>query len=89
MRASTPPLPFPLSQTIPAFNEICDRLTREILAELGTTYEMPQEALDWVKKMIEYNVKGGKLNRGLTVRAGRLIVCFKMAGYPGWLTPTN
>ena len=29
---------------------------------------MPQEALDWVKKMIDYNVKGGKLNRGLTVR---------------------
>jgi hypothetical protein len=52
-----------------AFNEICDRLTREILAELATTYEMPQEALDWVKKMIDYNVKGGKLNRGLTVRA--------------------
>lgn len=51
-----------------AFNEICDGLTREILAELASTYEMPEEALAWVKRMIEYNVKGGKLNRGLTVR---------------------
>lgn len=80
LRASTPPLPSPWSQTTPAFNEICDRLTREILAELGTTYEMPQEALDWVKKMIEYNVKGGKLNRGLTVRA---FVCV-VAPEDGW-----
>lgn len=50
-----------------AFNDICDRLTTEILTELETKYELPKEALEWVKKMIEYNVKGGKLNRGLTV----------------------
>ncbi len=38
---------------------------------------MPQEALDWVRKMIEYNVKGGKLNRGLTVGSPPvcLLVC--------------
>lgn len=58
--------------TPPAFNEICDGLTREILAELGSTYEMPAEALEWVKRMIDYNVKGGKLNRGLTVSAQRV-----------------
>ncbi|GAB5035050.1 farnesyl diphosphate synthase [Nannochloropsis oceanica] len=50
-----------------AFNEICDQLTEEILSELQGTYDMPKEAIEWVKKMIEYNVKGGKLNRGLTV----------------------
>ena len=58
-------LPFHALYT--AFNEICDRLTAEILAELGSKYEMTTEALDWIRKMIEYNVKGGKLNRGLTV----------------------
>ena len=60
-----------ITHTLPptsAFNEICDRLTSEILAELGSKYEMPTEAIDWIRKMIEYNVKGGKLNRGLTVR---------------------
>ena len=50
-----------------AFNEICDQLTAEILAELKSTYDMPAEAVEWVRRMIEYNVKGGKLNRGLTV----------------------
>lgn len=59
-----------------AFNEICDRLTSEILAELGSKYEMTTEALDWIRKMIEYNVKGGKLNRGLTVCIC-MLVCHK------------
>ncbi|EWM21458.1 farnesyl pyrophosphate synthase [Nannochloropsis gaditana] len=50
-----------------AFIEICDQLTVELLTELKSRYELPAEASEWVKKMIEYNVKGGKLNRGLTV----------------------
>lgn len=47
------------------------------MEELAGAYEMPQEALDWVRKMIEYNVKGGKLNRGLTVGSPPvcLLVC--------------
>jgi len=31
--------------------------------------EMPEEALAWCKEMMDYNVPGGKLNRGLTVVA--------------------
>lgn len=30
-------------------------------------YEMPAEALAWVDRMINYNVAGGKMNRGLAV----------------------
>lgn len=38
------------------------------MSELRSVHEMPEEALAWVTKMIDYNVKGGKLNRGLAVR---------------------
>lgn len=48
--------------------ELCELLSKEIVAELRSVHEMPEEALTWVTKMIDYNVKGGKLNRGLAVR---------------------
>jgi hypothetical protein len=50
-----------------AFLEIADRLAAEVLRDFSTTYEMPAEPIKWISDMIEYNVKGGKLNRGLTV----------------------
>ena len=31
--------------------------------------DLPQEALDWCQEMMDYNVPGGKLNRGTTVVA--------------------
>jgi len=43
---------------------------------MPTTYEMPKAAVDWVEKMVPYTVKGGKMNRGLTV----LDACIVLAG---------
>lgn len=30
---------------------------------------MPQESVNWVKKMLNYTVAGGKMNRGLSLMA--------------------
>ena len=35
--------------------------------ELESRYEAPAAAVDWVSRMMDYTVPGGKLNRGLTV----------------------
>ena len=43
------------------FKQIC----AELIADLPTTYEMPAEPTEWIKKMINYTVAGGKMNRGL------------------------
>lgn len=43
------------------------RLTEELIAELQPLFEMPQYAVDYLRQLCEYNVPGGKLNRGLTV----------------------
>ena len=45
---------------------ILHRLKKEIIADLPTIYEMPDEAIKWVDRMITYNVAGGKMNRGLS-----------------------
>lgn len=44
------------------FKDLVDELV-EILA----LYKMPQEAIDWFVKNLNYNTPGGKLNRGLSV----------------------
>lgn len=44
-------------------------LRDELLAHMSTKNEMPAEALAWCREMTDYNVPGGKLNRGLTVLA--------------------
>jgi farnesyl diphosphate synthase len=43
------------------------RLQKEIISDLPTVYEMPNEAVKWVDRMIGYTVAGGKMNRGLSV----------------------
>lgn len=43
-----------------------DQLVKE-LQEILTNYKMPQEAIDWFTKSLDYNTPGGKLNRGLSV----------------------
>ena len=50
-----------------AFLQVADILSEEILEEFKTKYEMLDEAIDWVSRMLKYNIKGGKLNRGRTV----------------------
>ena len=39
----------------------------EELKEILVQYNMPQEAIDWFTKNLNYNTPGGKLNRGLSV----------------------
>lgn len=55
------------ADTKEAFLQIADMLSEEILSEFKNRYEMIPEAIDWISKMLKYNIKGGKLNRGLTV----------------------
>lgn len=43
-----------------------DQLVKE-LTEILQGYKMPQEAIDWYTKSLQYNTPGGKLNRGLSV----------------------
>lgn len=50
------------------FNAIYPMLRGEILSHMEDN-EMPKEALEWCKTMMDYTVPGGKLNRGLTVVA--------------------
>ncbi|CAK7896388.1 farnesyl pyrophosphate synthase [[Candida] anglica] len=39
----------------------------EELREILVQYKMPQEAIDWYTRSLNYNTPGGKLNRGLSV----------------------
>lgn len=50
------------------FNVIYPMLRGEMLDHMKEN-EMPPTALEWCKTMMDYNVPGGKLNRGLTVVA--------------------
>jgi len=43
-------------------------LREEMLQHLKNN-DLPQEAIDWCEEMMDYNVPGGKLNRGTTVVA--------------------
>ena len=50
-----------------SFMKICDMLVEDMLQELPTRYDLPSRETQWLKEMLEYNVKGGKMNRGLMV----------------------
>ncbi|KAL0145784.1 farnesyl pyrophosphate synthase [Mucor lusitanicus] len=49
-----------------AFLKVFPTLADEVLLELRK-YNMPEDAYEWTKKMLYYNVPGGKLNRGISV----------------------
>ncbi|CAG8489523.1 8274_t:CDS:10 [Paraglomus occultum] len=49
-----------------AFNELFDKLQAEFIDEIRT-YQMPDDAIDWITRMINHTVPGGKMNRGLSV----------------------
>jgi farnesyl diphosphate synthase len=51
------------------FLEVFTRLTAELVADEKEDGQV-QIALDWISKMMEYNVPHGKLNRGLAVVDG-------------------
>ncbi|KAJ0407923.1 hypothetical protein P43SY_009210 [Pythium insidiosum] len=49
------------------FIALCGDLKRDMLELMAREHHMPQEAIDWVGEMIDYNCLGGKLNRGISV----------------------
>lgn len=57
------------SSELQSFERVCDCLISEVVAELPKTCEMPVVEVGKIKKMLEYNTKGGKMNRGLMVVA--------------------
>lgn len=50
-----------------SFLAVCDMLIDEVCNELPRGYEMPEREVAWVRRMLDYNVRGGKMNRGLMV----------------------
>jgi len=57
-----------------SFEEICDMLIEEIVAELPEMYELPMPEVNWVREMLNYNIKGGKMNRGtMVVEVGKIL----------------
>jgi len=64
-----------------SFSAVNQMLIAEMCSELGPGYELPPPEVEWVRKMLDYNVCGGKMNRGLmVVESGREI--FKATGKP-------
>jgi len=50
-----------------SFPAVCDMLIDEVCGELGPGYELPDLEVARVRRMLNYNVRGGKMNRGLMV----------------------
>jgi hypothetical protein len=50
-----------------SFVKMCDYLIEEIKEELPRHYDLPPRETSWIIDMLNYNVKGGKMNRGLMV----------------------
>jgi farnesyl diphosphate synthase len=58
-----------------SFLAVCDMLIDEVCNEMPKAYEMPATEVAWVRRTLEYNVRGGKMNRGLMViESGVLIL---------------
>ncbi|KAI2504349.1 FPP-GGPP synthase [Fragilaria crotonensis] len=49
------------------FKALYPTLREDCLTELRDQHELKSEALEWITAMMDYNVPGGKLNRGTTV----------------------
>jgi farnesyl diphosphate synthase len=50
-----------------SFLRMGDLLIQEIISDLPKNYDLPPRETEWLEKMLQYNVKGGKMNRGLMV----------------------
>lgn len=48
------------------FLQVFDIFTKEIVDDLPSKYELPAESVNWVDRMMQYTVAGGKMNRGLS-----------------------
>ncbi len=40
---------------------MCDYLINEVIEDLNANYDALPEQVDWMRTMLEYNVKGGKV----------------------------
>lgn len=56
-------------------------LRDQILDYLRTQNKLPEESIEWVRTMMDYNAPGGKLNRGITV-----LTVFRAMKKPATLT---
>lgn len=68
--ARTHPQSYPSYDTSNAkesFLKVNEMLINEICEELPGGYEMPPREVQWIRDMLQYNVCGGKMNRGLMV----------------------
>jgi farnesyl diphosphate synthase len=54
------------SPEIQDFLQSFDVIAKELIESLAE-YKLPQNGIDWLKKMIYETIPGGKMNRGLTV----------------------
>jgi hypothetical protein len=50
-----------------AFLDVYADLKKEVLEEILPGYGLPKEVADYQAEVMDYNVPGGKLNRGLSV----------------------
>ncbi|CAN0368703.1 unnamed protein product [Discosporangium mesarthrocarpum] len=50
-----------------SFLKIHEYLVQELLEDLQENYEAIPEQVEWMEKMLAYNTKGGKMNRGMGV----------------------
>jgi len=50
-----------------SFLRVCDRLVDEAVDDLPKTHELPKPEVKWIKDMLTYNLRGGKMNRGMMV----------------------
>jgi farnesyl diphosphate synthase len=72
---SQAPHAYPLAQLAAAASDkdkfLClyPQLQEELCEWFATENEMTPEAVQWIREMLDYNVPGGKLNRGTTVLA--------------------
>lgn len=78
-RQKSPPISYPTydydNDPKGSFLKICDMLIDELMNDLTQNYSLPKRERDWLERMLQYNVKGGKMNRGLmVVQAGVAIM---------------
>jgi|UPI0005819C27 farnesyl diphosphate synthase len=67
-----------------AFQALYPTLRDELLQDMRDANEMQPEAIDYLRRMMDYNVPGGKLNRGTTV-----IDVYRVLLGKATLTPTE
>jgi len=65
-----PPLPFEdfdVKDMDGSFMRVGNTLIKEATAHLHANYEMPEKEVEWIVRMLNYNVNGGKMTRGKMV----------------------